>query len=93
MDKVPHKLILPRSCFIPGEAWKKNRDRLVAQTKRRLHVLSGHDHDFPSRFDYILTAREVTQIVEEIMWNTERLCQYYVAKEQHETRKPDVANS
>ena len=60
---------------IKPDAWKKERDRLSRRIRRNLHVTEVNPGANSSRlrYDFILTAAEVTALVEEVMRCTERL--------------------
>jgi hypothetical protein len=67
---------------LPADVWKKNRNRIVAAAKRKLHVQQtnpGPEHRL--RFDYVLTAAEVAVLVESVMRDTERLVVWHITKE------------
>lgn len=73
---------LPRTLLLPPDVWKRNRDRMARKAKRGLHVTEtnpGPDSN-RLRYDYILTAAEVTTLVESVMRDTERLIQWEIEK-------------
>lgn len=63
---------------IPSDAWKKNRDRIARRVRRHLHLQEKNPGpQFYLRFDYVMTAAQVTRMVEEVMVETERLVGFY----------------
>lgn len=69
--------------IITPEQWKKNRDRLARRARHNMHLIEVNPGPkFQLRFDYILTAAEVTTLVESIMRDTERLVVFHLEREE-----------
>lgn len=70
--------------IIPPDAWKKNRDRILRQAARRLHLVAINPGPDSARLrdDYALTRAELAIIVEEVMRETERVAIFHSAKKE-----------
>jgi hypothetical protein len=74
---------------LPSDLWKQTRDRLAQRTRRNLHQQETNPGpDFRLRFDYVVTASEVTVLIEQIMRETERVVLHYL---DYDKRKPAAA--
>lgn len=65
--------------LIPPAVWRKNRDRMARHVRRHMHVTETNPSPTSRlRYDYVVTAAEVTCFVEEVMRDTERIINFYL---------------